>query len=71
MFSSSPYTCDVNDTGWKKVSERWVWLLQSGKNTLSVRAVNKFGVKGEPSSVVLNHVDVPLGGKRGKTRIHF
>ncbi|GAF70103.1 unnamed protein product, partial [marine sediment metagenome] len=35
------------------------WFLQSGRNTLRVRAVNKFGVGGKPSRVVLNHADAP------------
>jgi hypothetical protein len=60
----SHFEVDVNDTGWKKVGEQWVWLLQSGKNTLRARAVNKRGVKGKPSVVVLNHADVPFDSYR-------
>jgi hypothetical protein len=54
----SHFEVNVNDAGWKKVSEQWAWLLMSGKNTLRARAVNKLGVKGRPSEVVLNHSDV-------------
>jgi len=57
----SHYEADVDDTGWKKLGERWTWLLQSGKNTLRVRAVNKLGAQGKPSCVVINHADAPLG----------
>ena len=52
---------NVDDTGWKEAGERYTWLLQSGRNTIGVRAVNKLGVKGHPSSMVLNHTDAPLG----------
>jgi hypothetical protein len=54
----SHFEVNVNDTGWKKVGEQWAWLLMSGKNTLRARAVNKLGVKGRPSEVILNHSDV-------------
>ncbi len=54
------YEVDVDDFGWKKIEgERWTWLLQSGRNTLRVRAVNKLGAKGKPSEIVLNHADRP------------
>lgn len=57
----SHYEVDVDDTGWKKVGERWTWLFQSGRNTLRVRAVNQLGVKGKPSSFVINYADAPFG----------
>ena len=57
----SHFEIDVDDTGWKKSGERWTWLLQSGRNTLRVRAVSKLGVKGKPSSFVINHADAPFG----------
>ena len=41
--------------------DRRVWLLQSGKNTLRVRAVNKLGAGGKPSVFVLNHADAAFG----------
>jgi hypothetical protein len=56
----SHYEVDVDDTGWKKTEgERWTWLLQSGRNTVRVRAVNKLGAKGKPSTIALNHADRP------------
>jgi hypothetical protein len=57
----SHFEVKADDTGWKQVGERWTWLLQSGRNTLKVRAVSKLGVKGKPSSFVLNHADAPFG----------
>ena len=57
----SHFEVNVDDTGWKETGERWTWLLQSGKNTLKVRAVNKLGAKGKPSSFVVNHADAPFG----------
>ncbi len=57
----SHYEVDADDTGWKKTGDRWTWLLQSGKNTLRVRTVNKLGSKGKPSVIVLNHADAPFG----------
>jgi len=57
----SHFEADVDDTGWKEVGERWTWLLQSGRNTLRVRAVNKLGAKGKPSVFVVNHADAPFG----------
>ena len=57
----SHFEVNVDDTGWKKIGERWTWLFQSGRNTLRVRAVNKLGVKGKPSSFVINHADAPFG----------
>jgi len=57
----SHFEVNVDDTGWKRVGERWTWLLQSGRNTIRVRAVNKRGAKGKPSWAVLNHADAPFG----------
>ncbi len=57
----SHFEVNVDDTGWKEVGERWTWLLQSGRNTLRVRAVNKLGAKGKPSEFILNHADAPFG----------
>ena len=56
----SHFEVNVDDTGWKAVGERWTWLLQSGRNTLNVRAVSKLGVKGKPSSFIINHADAPF-----------
>lgn len=56
----SRFEINVDDTGWKEAGERYTWLLQSGRNTLAVRAVNKLGVKGHPSTFILNHSDAPL-----------
>ncbi len=57
----SHFEVNVDDTGWKMVGERWMWLLQSGRNDLRVRAVNKLGAKGKPSSFLINHADRPFG----------
>ena len=57
----SHYEVNVDDTGWKETGERWTWLLQSGRNTLKVRAVNKLGAHGKPSSFMVNHADAPFG----------
>ena len=57
----SHFEVNADDTGWKEVGERWTWLLQSGKNTVKVRAVNKLGVKGKASSFVVNFADAPFG----------
>ena len=54
------FEVNVDDTGWKDAGERWTWLLQSGRNTLRVRAASKPGVKGKPSSFVINHADAPF-----------
>ena len=53
----SHFEVSADDTEWKKTGEKWTWFLRSGKNTLRVRSVNKLGVKGKPSSVVLHYVD--------------
>jgi len=55
------YEVNVDDTGWKRVTDRWTWLLQSGRNEIRVRAVNKLGAKGKPAYAVLNHGDAPFG----------
>ena len=57
----SHFEVNADDTGWKKVGSRWTWLLQSGRNTLRVRSVNKLGAKGKPSTFVVNHADAPFG----------
>jgi hypothetical protein len=54
------FEVNENETGWKQTDERWTWFLQSGRNTLLVRSVSKLGVKGKPSTFVINHVDAPL-----------
>jgi len=56
----SHYEINVDDTGWKKVGNRWTWLFQSGRNTLRVRAVNQLGAKGRPSSFVVRYADAPF-----------
>jgi len=50
----------INDNGWQTVEKDWVWLLQAGKNQLRARAVNKFGVTGKPSGILINYGLVPL-----------
>jgi len=60
----SHFEVDENDTGWGKVGARWAWILQSGKNTLRARAVNKLGAKGKPSVIILNHADAMFGDYR-------
>ena len=56
----SHFEVNVDDTGWKRVGDRWTWLFQSGRNTLRVRAVNKLGAKGKPSVIIINHADRPF-----------
>jgi hypothetical protein len=56
------FEANPNGGGWRTVPADWTWFLDSGRNTLEVRAVNKSGVRGKPSRVVLNHVDRQLGG---------
>ncbi|MBN1290830.1 MAG: hypothetical protein JXB48_03245 [Candidatus Latescibacteria bacterium] len=55
------FEINPDDTGWKQVEDRWIWLLQSGRNNLRVRAVNKLGAKGKPSVIKLNFADAPFG----------
>ena len=45
---------------WERADERYTWLLAPGRNALSVRAVNKLGARGKPSSVTVNRVVVPM-----------
>jgi hypothetical protein len=54
----SHFEIDVDGTGWKEVGERWVWLLQSGKNTIRVRAVSHLGTRGKPTTMELNRVEL-------------
>jgi len=56
----SHYEVNVDDTGWKKVGNRWTWLLQSGRNTIRVRSVSMAGVKGKPSEMIVNFADAPF-----------
>lgn len=57
----SHFELDENDSGWKKIDgDRFTWVLASGKSTLRVRAVNKQGVRGKPSSFEIYRTDVPL-----------
>ncbi len=55
------FEADPNGLGWRKVPADWTWFLDSGRNTLEVRAVSKAGVRGNSSRIVLNHVDRQLG----------
>jgi len=57
----SHYEIDVDGTGWKKASDRWTWLLQSGRNKLRVRAVNKLGANGKASVLEFNHANAAFG----------
>ena len=58
----SHFEIDLDDTGWKEISaDRYSWLLVPGRNRLRVRAVNKLGAKGKPSSFAVNHGNAPLG----------
>jgi hypothetical protein len=58
----SHFEVNADGMGWKEVGERWTWLLQSGRNTLDVRAISKLGVKGKPSTFVVDHADAPPFG---------
>ncbi len=62
-FSRKFHRISVGGVGFKKVVDRWVWLLRSGRNTLEVRAVNKLGARGKPSTFTVNYADVPFGNK--------
>ena len=53
----SHFEVDMDDTEWKKVGERWTWLVGLGRNTFRIRSVNMLGAKGYPSPLVLNHAD--------------
>ncbi len=55
----SHYEINVDDTGWKEIGDRWVWLMQSGRNHLRVRSVNESDSHGKVSEVVLNYADAP------------
>ena len=55
----SHYEVNPDDTGWREAPSRWLWLLQSGRNVLQVRAVTERGVKGKPSVIELNRTNVP------------
>jgi hypothetical protein len=58
----SHFEVNHNGRGWEELeTDHWTWFLGSGRNTLSVRTVNKLGAKGKLSIVVLNHADAPLG----------
>ena len=54
------FEVDVDDSGWKEVGERWVWMLGAGRNTLRARAVNKLGARGKPACIALNYVSAPF-----------
>ncbi len=65
----SHFEVDMNGRGWEKVeSDHWTWYLASGYNNIRVRAVNKLGAKGRPSTASLNHIDMPLGEFERPTR---
>ncbi len=53
----SHYEVDINEAGWKKCGAFQTWFLSSGKNSIRVRSVSKFGVGGKPSEIVLNYSD--------------
>ena len=54
------FEVDVDDSGWKEVGERWVWMLGAGRNSLRARAVNKSGARGKPACIALNYVSAPF-----------
>jgi hypothetical protein len=54
----SHYEVQVEESAWREVADRWVWLLQSGPNRLRVRAVNQLGAGGKPTVIRLNRTDV-------------
>ena len=56
----SHYEVNTDSKGWEKAADQWMWLLVPGKNDLRVRAVNKLDVKGKSSSIVVNHVVMPM-----------
>ena len=53
----SHFEVNINGCGWKKCGVHWTWFLNSGKNSLRVRTVSKFGNGGKPSVIVLNYSD--------------
>jgi len=54
------FEVDVDGSGWTKTARRWTWHLQSGRNTVRVRAVSRMGVAGKPAVLVVHHVDTPF-----------
>ncbi len=57
----SHFEVNVDGSGWKQAEERFAWILQPGRNSIAVRAVNRLGAKGYPSAMTLNHAEVKFG----------
>ncbi len=54
------YFIKIDQEPWKKTFDKFIWELQEGKNELQAKAVNKMGVEGKISNIVLrNNIDKP------------
>lgn len=51
----SKYMVSINDGKWIETGKRFKWMLKPGLNSLRVRIVNSFGVKGPVSSVTIRN----------------
>ena len=50
----------IDQEPWKKSFDKFIWELKGGKNELQVKAVNKMGIEGKISKIVLkNNIDKP------------
>jgi len=49
------FETNLDDAGWKRSSNAFMWMLHRGRNTLAVRAVNGFGVPGHVASVSVDY----------------
>jgi hypothetical protein len=47
------YEVEIDSGGWNKTGDTFVWNVHDGRNQLSARTVNKFGVTGPVSTAVL------------------
>jgi hypothetical protein len=47
------YEVQLDNAGWKRSEDAFVWNVHPGHNSLEVRTVNRFGVNGPPSSAEL------------------
>jgi len=55
------FQVQIDETGWKEAGKSLPWNLHEGINIIEARAVNKAGIIGRPSRIVVrNNLDIAL-----------
>jgi len=55
MTYFAKFMVKINESGWEEKEDSFIWSLEKGLNSIEVKAVNRSGIEGRPSKIVLRN----------------